>query len=54
MGLAADDYLIKSCVVEELLSSVESRLRRFALVQKQLDDLRLYIGKILSMNFAPR
>jgi DNA-binding response OmpR family regulator len=32
MGLAADDHLVKSFVVGELLSRVESRLSRFALV----------------------
>lgn len=44
MSLGADDYLTKPCTVNELLTSIESRLSKQATTsrqyQKKLDDLR--------------
>jgi CheY-like chemotaxis protein/anti-sigma regulatory factor (Ser/Thr protein kinase) len=47
MRLGADDYLAKPFTVTELLDAIETRLKRQAVMTKQLDELRVRLGLIM-------
>ncbi|NJO42329.1 MAG: response regulator [Cyanobacteria bacterium RU_5_0] len=55
MNLGADDYLVKPCIPEELISAIVSRLEKQTVIQtqtqKQLDSLRTSIAMSLPHEF---
>ena len=51
MTLGADDYLTKPFKIDELLSAIQTQLKKHAAAQQQLEDLRLKLSIMLPHEF---
>ncbi|OQY26817.1 MAG: hypothetical protein B6244_12580 [Candidatus Cloacimonetes bacterium 4572_55] len=51
MGLGADDYLTKPFQIKDLLDAVQARLRRRAISQKPMEELRFHLCNMLPHEF---